>query len=549
MHITVASGDKGISRLHSDFGKPLLILMAAVGMVLLIGCANIASLLLARASARRREVGVRFAVGASRARLFRQFLTESLLLSMLGGAVGLIFALWLAEGLAGILTGTIVDVSPDIRVLAFTLGISLLTGVIFGTVPAIQATRLSPISALKNENQMAGAGRRFGLKNLLVAGQVAVSLVLLIGAGLFIRTLANLKNLDMGFQPEHVLLASFNPELSRYTPERTKDFYAQLLERVRAIPGTRSASYADQPLLAGAMFDGLNVEGLPGRPGESLVVAVKMVTPQFFDTMGIAMKSGRDFTPEDRKGAPMVAIINEKLARQFFGGQSPIGKHIGVGSKTADLEIVGVIADTKYRSVRNAPPRTAYLPIEQVPVPPTARTLHVRTYADTAAMTTAIREKVREIDKDLPIANVKMFSEVVDESLVQERLIAGVSGLFGMLAVILACMGLYGVMSYTVARRTNEIGIRMALGARPATVLTMVLKESLLLAVLGVAAGIPIALWTAHIVQKLLFGIGATDPITIGVAALLMIFVTAVAGFVPARRAMRVDPMVALRQE
>jgi predicted permease len=383
----------------------------------------------------------------------------------------------------------------------------------------------------------------------LVAGQVAVSLVLLIGAGLFVRTLANLKNQDMGFQPEHVLLASFNPELSRYSPERTETFYSQLLEQVRAIPGTQLASYADQPLLAGAMFDGLTIEGRAKRPGESLVVAVKVVSPKFFETMGIAIKNGRDFTANDRKGSLRVAIINEKLAKQFFGGQNPIGKHIGVGTTTADLEIVGVIADTKYRNVRNAPPRTVYLPIDQMPSAPSSRTLHVRTIADTAAMTTAIRDRVREIARDLPLAKIEMFSQVVDENLVQERLIAGVSGLFGVLAVVLACIGLYGVMSYAVARRTNEIGIRMALGARPATVLLMVLKESLLLAAIGVAVGIPIALWATRIIQKFLFGIGATDPVTIAGAALLMILVTAVAGFVPARRAMRVDPMVALRNE
>jgi predicted permease len=549
MHVTLASGDKGVSRLQDEFGSPLRVLMAAVGLVLLIGCANIASLLLARASGRRREIGVRLASGAGRARLFRQFLTESLVLSTLGGAVGLLLGLWLADGLVGVLTKTTVDVSPDLRVLAFTLGISVLTGILFGTMPAFQAAYLSPVSALKNEVPIRGGGRRFGLKNMLVAGQVAVSLVLLIGAGLFIRTLANLKNLNLGFRPEHVLLASFNPELSGYSPERASEFYDRVLEQVRAMPGTQSASLADQPLLAGAMFDGLAVEGRAARPGESLAVAVKMVSPGFFDTMGIEIKNGRDFSAQDRKGSPKVAIINEKLARQFFEGKNPIGKHIGVGTITAELEIVGVIADTKYRSVRNAAPRTAYLPIDQTQVAPAARTLHVRTLADSSAMNLAIREKVQQIDGNLPIASMRMFSKLVDENLVQERLIASVSGLFGALAVTLACMGLYGVMAYTVARRTNEIGIRMALGARPADVLAMVLREGLLVVIIGVAAGVPIALLTTHVVQKLLFGINATDPVTIGAAAALMILVSSIAGFVPAWRAMRVDPMVALRHE
>ncbi len=548
MRISVAPGDKGTGNLRETFGKPLLILMTVVGLVLLIACANVASLLLARATARQKEMGIRMALGAGRARLLRQFLTEGLLLSIGGGLLGLLIAWWFADGLVGILTRTVLNVSPNATVLVFTLSVSIVTGLMFGAVPAFRATRFDPTLWLRNESGT-GRLRKWGVRNFLVTGQVAISVFLLIGAGLFIRTLMNLKNLDMGFQADHLLLVSLDPGLSRYGADRTDSFYSELLERVRTMPGVRSASIADQPLLGGAMFDGLVVEGHTTLPGRAPAVAVKSVTPGFFETMVIAVRKGRDFTEQDRKGMPKVAIINERVARQFFHGQNPIGKHIGVGSATPDLEIVGVIADTKYKNLRTPAPSTIYLPISQLKSPPSARTLHVRTYGDHSPMAAAIRDQVRAIDKNLPLTDLKLFTSLIDENLVQERLIASLSGFFGALAVLLACVGLYGVMSYAVTCRTKEIGIRMALGASPIKVLGKIVRESLGFVLAGIAIGVPASLAVMRLVQKLLFGVKSVDPATIIVATLLMIAVAALAGFFPARRASKVDPMVALRQE
>jgi predicted permease len=549
MHVSMTQGDRGISGLRDSFGRPLLILMIVVGLVLLIACANVSSLLLARATARQKEIGVRIALGAGRARLVRQLLTESMLLSVGGGLLGVLIAWWAAEGLVGVLGRAVLDVSPNTRVLGLALLVSVLTGLVFGAAPAIRATGADPSSSLRSESGWMATSRKWRFANFLVTGQVAISLFLLIGAGLFIRTLMNLRNLDMGFHGDHVLLVSLDPGLNRYDAERSESFYAEFLGSVRAMPGVESASIADQPLLGGAMFDGLVVEGRPSEAGQSLNVAVKSVTPKFFETMGIAMLSGRDFTERDNLGAPRVVIINERIARQLFNGQNPIGKHIGVGSATPDMEIIGVIADTKYRNVRSPAPRTAYLAMSQLRPAPTGRTIHVRTFGDPSLMVAAIRDQMRALDKNLPVTEIRKFAEVIDENLVQERLIANLSGFFGGLAVLLACMGLYGVMSYAVTRRTKEIGIRMALGASPIKVLGLILKESLGLVLAGILLGVPATYAAMRLVQKLLFGINTTDSLTIALATLLMITVATLAGFLPARRASRVDPIVALRQE
>ena len=549
MHIALAAGDRGEGNLRDQFGKPLLILMTIVGLVLLITCANVASLLLARAAARQREIALRLALGAGRARLLRQLLTESMVLSIAGGFLGLLFAFWAAGVLAGFLNQNVLDVSPDVRVLGFTLALSVLTGLLFGCAPAMQSTRPDLTSALKGEQLAAAPGRRWELRRLLVAGQVGISLSLLIGAGLFIRTLANLKNLNTGFQSHNVLLVSLNPGLSGYGSERIRSFYDQLLERVQALPGVRSASVADSPLLGNRWFDGLVVEGHATTPGEEPGVAVKMVTSRFFETMGIAIRLGRDFSPQDRAGSPKVAIINETLARQSFAGQNPIGKHIGVGSLTPDLEVVGVIADTKYGGLRDPIPRTVYLPMSQAQLPRSPRTLHVRVSAHPADIAAAIRNQIRALDKDLPVMQVQMFSALVDRGLAQERLIATLSGFLGALALLLAAVGLYGVIAYGVQRRTREIGIRMSLGAEPGMVMRMVLRDCLIMVAAGAATGFPLGLWFSKLVASQLFGVSPGDPVTIVTATLLLFAVAALAGYLPARRASRVDPMVALRYE
>jgi predicted permease len=561
--IGLEEGGKGRSPLRQAFGTPLAILMAVVGLVLLIACANVANLLLARANARRKEIAVRLALGAGRARLLRQFLTESVTLSVVGGTLGLLFTYWSAGALAGFLTKSVLDVAPDARLFGFTLAVSILTGLLFGCAPALQATHPDLTPALKNDTARGTPGKRLILGDFLVAGQVAVSLLLLIGAGLFIRTLGNLRNLDMGFRADDVLLVSLNPGLSRYTPERTRSFYAQLLDSVTALPGVRSASLADRPLLSGAYIDGLSVEGHAARPGEEPSVSIKIVTPHFFETMGIPLHLGRDFSALDRSGAPKVAIINETIAREFFtdgntggspagnpGGKpvgNPVGKHIGLGGPT-DMEIVGVIADTKYRDIRAPVPNTIYLPADQAQAMSAERTLHVRTFSDPGNIAAAVREQIRALDKNLP-AKVSVFSELVDENLVEERLIATLSGFFGALALLLAAVGLYGVMAYNVQRRKREIGIRMSLGADRGAVLRMAMRDCLLMVAAGIVIGVPASLWLSKLVVHQLFGVTQGDGLTIAAATLLLTVVAALAGYLPARRASRVDPLIALRYE
>jgi predicted permease len=557
MHVSLASGGKGVGDIRAQFGKPLMVLMAVVALVLLIACANLAGLLLARATARRREIAVRLALGASRGRVVRQLLTEGMALAAVGGALGLLVGSWSAAALVKFLDGTTLDATLDLRVLSFAFGVSVITGLLFGATPAIQAARQSVAAPLKGEPAYGARGQRFEVRFLLVSGQVALSLTLMVGAGLFIRTLANLKHIDPGFHAGNVLLVSFDPGLSRYSEQRASDFYATLMERVAALPGVQTVSVADQPLLAGAMFEGVvvDVQDTGGKTAGATnsVAAIKTVTSQFFETMGIPLRLGRDFSAPQLPDAPKVAIINERFARQFFGGRNPIGKRIGVGSRTADLEVTGVIADTKYRSLRGNPPATVYLPMDQVQRAPMARTLHVRTRgsksADPENLVALIEQQARALDRNLPVSRVTTFAKIIDAQLVRERLIATLSGFFGALAMSLACVGLYGVMAYNVQRRTREIGIRMALGASRGAVTGMVMRHSLAMVLAGIATGLPMALWLSKLVASLLFGVQPGDAATLAAAALVLAAVAAVAAYLPARRAARIDPTVALRYE
>jgi predicted permease len=569
MHVSLAPGDKGVGDVRAQFGKPLTVLMAVVALVLSIACANLAGLLLARATARQREIAVRLALGASRGRLVRQLLTESMALALAGGALGLLVASWSASALVKFLDRTmldvVLDVALDLRAIAFAFGASVVTGLLFGAAPALKAARQSVGAWLKGGRALGSRGRVFELRYLLVSGQVALSLTLVVGAGLFLRTLANLKGIDTGFHADRVLIASFNPGLSRYSEQRARDFYARLMERVGALPGVETVSMADQPLLAGAMYEGVVVEGDTGGEtgGETggattagaagSVAAIKAVTPRFFETMRIPLRLGRDFTSQDVPGAPKVAIVNERFVRQFFGGRNPIGKHVGVGGKTADLEVAGVIGDTKYRNLRGAPPATVYLPIDQLDLKgrpgSMPRTLHVRTSGDLGSMATLIEQQARALDRNLPITTVSAFAKIIDAQLVRERLIATLSGFFGAVAMLLACFGLYGVMAYSVQRRTCEIGIRIALGAAGGTVTRMVMRDSLAMVLAGVAAGVPMALWLSKLVKSLLFGVEPGDAAVLAAATLLLVAVAALAAYLPARRAARIEPTVALRYE
>ena len=553
LHIRLESAETGISNLSRQFSEPLLVLMCLVGVVLLIACLNVANLLLARATSRQKEIAVRLALGAGRFRLMRQLLTEGVLLSALGGALGLIFAFWTTDLLLGFLpsgrVAAALDIKPDLRMLGFTLGVTVLTGLLFALAPALQATCPDLIAALKNEAVMApGGGRRWEMRRLLVILQVALSLVLLVGAGLFVRSLQNLRAVDDGYNTDQVVMLALDPAQSGYTLDQLRSFYAQLDERVAAMPGVKASTYVYHvPMSGGHSRVGLEAPGYQPHPGEEMAVLLNQSTPQFFATFGIPLLAGRDFAAQDTPGAPKVVIVNESLARRFFDPESSLGKRITL-ENYKDLEIIGVVADAKYRNLKEPVPQTAYIPYSQYGMTG-QRTLCVRTAGDSGVMVAAIRREVQSLDQNLPVFNIKTFAGQINESVSRERLVALLSSFFGVFALLLASLGLYGVMAYAVARRTREIGIRMALGAATGSVLWMVLRETMVLVLVGVAMGLPSALAATRLTEGLLFGLTPTDPVTIALATLLMIAIATLAGYLPARRAARVDPMVALRHE
>jgi len=553
--IELTPAGKGLSELRRRFSQPLGILMAVVALVLLIACANVANLLLTRAAARRKEIAVRLALGASRLRLIRQLLTESALLAFLGGALGLLFAYWSGGVLLALAsTGTSpipLDISPNPRILAFTIAVSMFTGILFGLAPALRATRVDLTPALKDTAPGSGGNAaRYSFitgGRLLIVTQVTLSLLLLVGAGLFIRTLRNLKNQDAGFNREQVLIARI--DAGGHKGEQLTDLYRKLFERINALPGARSASFAFQVFRGGESgICCIAIQGAPPLPEADRRVNAGYVAPKFFETMGTPLLQGRDFNLGDNENAQPVAVINEAAARHYFPDESPIGKRFLWLKK--EIEIVGVVKDAKHYGLREQAPRMFYLPLFQRGRP---NFLAARVAGDPmgkgAGIIAALRDEARAVDPKLSLLEITTLSAQVDASLVQERLIATLSGFFGLLALSLSSVGLYGVMSYTVSRRTAEIGIRMALGASAGRVMRMVLRETLLWVALGVALGLGAALATTRWVESLLFGLKPNDPLTIGLAATVLLAVAAVAAYLPARRASRVDPMAALREE
>ncbi|HWN99930.1 MAG TPA: ABC transporter permease, partial [Blastocatellia bacterium] len=477
--LRAASGSQGLSELRSAYSQPLKILMAIVGLVLLIACANVANLLLARAATRQKEIAVRLAIGASRRRLIRQLLTESLLLAILGGAVGVLFAYW-GKDLLLILRpwggGELAfDLKLDLRVLGFTIAVSLITGLLFGIAPALRATRIDLTPALKDSARSVTGGSRSLLTKSLIVVQVAMSIVLLVGAGLFVRTLRNLQSVDVGFNRENLLLFNVEPALSGYNNTQMVQLYSRMTERLEALPGVRSATVSLIPLLAGrGRTSSISVQGHTSQQGDENEAKVNTVGEHFFETVEIPIVLGRSLSPGDGERAPKVAVINQMMARKYFGDENPLGRRFGFGGPetSAQIEIVGVARDAKYTGMRDEIEPTIYLPYPQS-VPRWA-TFIVRTSGNPTVMTASVREAMREVDTNLPLFDVKTQSQQADESLAQERLFATLSSFFGVLALLLACIGLYGVMSYGVARRTNEIGIRMALGATAPRVTRMV---------------------------------------------------------------------------
>jgi predicted permease len=550
--LRVEPAGNGLSQLRKQFSKPLAVLMVIVGLVLLIACANLANLSLARAATRRREIAMRMALGAGRARLIRQLLTESLLLALIGAAAGVLLANFGAQYLLKLLASgrapVLLDVQPDARALVFTGLLSILTALLFGLAPALRASRTDLIPALKE----GGRGLEFGgsrqrLSRGLIVTQIALSLILLIGAGLFLRTLRNLNSIDLGFERENVLLAALDPSHSGYTPEQTRRSFLGLLEGLQVIPGVRSASLSwNPPVAGGGSSRTVSVEGRVPGPEANREIYVNWVAPRYFETLGVPLIAGRDFSFHDTPESPRVVIINQTMARVFFGDADPIGHRIRVEDNDI-REVVGVVGDSRYLEIREKITPTLYLNTFQSPSP--GSEFAIRTTGDPNAVVPAVRREIERQVKGMAITNVRTLASQVDAWIVQERLVTLLSSCFGGLALFIAAVGLYGVLSYTVARRTQEIGIRMALGAQPHVVLAMILKEIIWLVCLGLALGIPLALILGRFIADLLYGLTSTDPLTIVVGTLVMLIVALLAGYVPARRATKVDPLVALRCE
>ena len=543
--------------------KPLRLLFGVVGLVLLIACANVANLLLVRASSRQKEIAVRLALGASRWRLMRQLLTESLLLALLGGGLGVLFALWIKDGLLAVADWSgrgMVALNPrlDPRVLGFTLGLSFLTGIIFGIVPALRATRLDLTPTLKDMGRGSSGYTRSVLSKSLVVAQVSISVLLLIGAGLLIRTLRNLQHVEPGFNTSNLLLFSVEPRLIGYKEDKLAALYEQMFARLEAVPGVQSVTFSRHALLAlGATSGSLFLPGAKtspdGRPVESGEAHIHNVRENFLQTMEIPLLLGRGFTPQDDARAPEVAIVNQAFARTFFPNEIPIGKRFGFDSdKPGEFEIIGLARDAKYTSQRDDTPATAYVCWKQSLRSMGFATFEVRTASDPGSYVSAIRQAVHDVDSNLPLNEIKTQIEQNDETLTMERLFARLLSLFGVLAQQLAAIGLYGVMAYSVSRRTHEIGIRMALGADRSRVLKMILKQGMALTLIGVALGLGSAYVLTKYLESLttmLYGVQPRDPLTFGIIAVLLTLVALFACLIPARRATKVEPMEALRYE
>ena len=542
--------------LRESMSGPLWLLVALTGAVLLLACANLANLLLARATARERELAVRLAIGAGRARIVRQLLIESLLLSAAGTVVGLAMA-FLADRVllriylpADAAAEFVVSPIPDGRVLAFVVGAMLLTSLIFGLLPAVRGSRTEITLALKDRSGAFSAGG-ISLRRMLVSIQVALSLVLLVGAGLFVRTLRNLENVGAGFPTGHLLTFTTEPTLSGYSFAETKSFYERLNVNLETMPGVASVGFSTMPILRGYAWQNAIVgKDFEGTPIEQQPV-LSQVDPNYFTTLGIPVVAGRAFTEQDVAPADY-AVVNESFAREYFQGRDPIGQRFGLVSDSESItpktEVIGVIPDRKYRDLRETPPAQAYFP-SLATSNIRGMTAYVRTQADPRQFEDALRERMRHFDPHIPVVDLQTVNEQIEFSLRTERLVASLSGVFGGLATLLAVIGLYGVMAYVVMRRTREIGIRIALGALRSNVIVMIMREVFLLIGSGLAAGFLLTLALANLIRSQLYGLNPRDPLTFVGSGIVLIFAAGVAGFIPALRASSVDPTTALRQE
>ena len=553
--VELTPAGRGLSMLREQFSLSLKVLMGVVALVLLIASANVANLLLAQGTARAKEFAVRAALGAGRMRLVRQLFTESALLAIFGGLVGVALSWWgsrllllmASDGPAALP----VDVTPNVRVLGFTFAASVLCAVVFGTAPALRASRIEPNTSLRSGKNTAPSSLRNPLGKAFVIAQVALSLVLLVGAGLFVRTLINLQSIPSGFNQENVLLLQVDTSATGLKAGDPKlgPMLNEVEQKVKAIPGVQAASFAFFTFNQGFWTSPAFTREPGLAEGESRTVRNNIVGDDFFTVMGLPLMLGRGFGPQDTGSSQKVAVISESMAKRFFPNGSPLGKRFGInGPNSADqLEVIGVVKDAKYGNLKEQFRPMAYYPHSQSP--DVLGNLVVRSSAPVSAIAPQIRQVLREVDRNLPVDDVVTLEDHIGRSLVQQKLVARLATFFGLLALLLACIGLYGVMSYGVARRTNEIGIRMALGARGSSVLWLVLRESLVLVLVGLVVGVLASLAVTKTAASLLYELKPNDPLTIAAATLLLAAVSALAGYLPARRAARVDPMVALRDE
>jgi predicted permease len=554
-HVELVDGAGGISWLRFEYSQPLHILLAVVAMVLLIACANVGNLLLSRAAIRQTEISVRLALGGSRLRLIRQFLTESILLATLGATCGLLLAHWAVNVLFTLVAGNS-PMKPHLNalVLAFTIVITMIAGILFGLAPAFSAGRADLATSLKaGVRGVTGDHRKVSAAHSLIVAQIAISLVLLVGANLLARSLLNLEEQPLGFDQSHVLLVGVSPRMANYKPENVAELYRKLYERLNTLPGVRTATLARySPMSGSSSTNNISIQGHVDKPGEDRSAENILVGPSYVETMGMTLLQGREIGLQDAPGAPKVAMVNEAFVRAYFPGRNPLGHHFDVGKpkNTGEYEIVGVLRDAQFHDVKEKIKPIVFPAILQ----DTSQTalsggVILRTTGDPASMATTVRQAVAEVDPNLLVTRTRTLTNQIASTFDVERVAAELVSFFGGLALLLACVGLYGVFTQGVLRRTNEIGVRMALGARGRDILWMVLRSTITLLVAGLAIGIPAALSAMHLVKSQLYGVGAADALSFIIAALILVSVAIFAGLLPARRAAAVDPAVALRYE